>query len=207
MDRAELYVIEANGLGRTRLTSSDLSTESSPTWSPDGSQIAFTGNWDGYGAIYRINPDGTGLTRVSLGSDPSGYPDWSPLPAPVREPRFNPGGDPWCFNTPEQGAAGDWQVTAPRELSLPGERAEINLRDNTGQPGVERPIAARIISPEERVSAATASIRGDDWLSLVYPDDFDSGDTSRRGAYTIIWETEGQFVACDGFVIGGGAGP
>ena len=48
---------------------------------------------------------------------------------------------------------------------------------------------------------------GEEWLMLVYPDDFDTGQTNQRGAYTIIWETEGQFVACDGFEIGGGAGP
>ena len=72
----ELYVITADGLDRIRLTS-DESTESSPTWSPDGSQIAFVGTWDGYGAIYRMNADGKGLTRVSLGSEPSGHPAWS----------------------------------------------------------------------------------------------------------------------------------
>jgi hypothetical protein len=42
---------------------------------------------------------------------------------------------------------------------------------------------------------------------LVYPDDFAGGGTGQRGAYTIIWETEGVFIACDGFVVGGGAGP
>jgi hypothetical protein len=42
-------------------------------------------------------------------------------------------------------------------------------------------------------------------LTLVYPADFVSGDTDQRGAYTIIWESTGVFVACDGFVVAGGA--
>lgn len=203
----ELYVINANGLDRTRLTASDESTESSPTWSPDGTQIAFTGTWDGYGAIYRMNADGTGLARISLGSDPSGHPDWSSVLAPPRGPRFNPNGDPWCFNTPEVGAAGDWQVVAPREMVLPGDRAEIGLRNNAGQQGASRSITARIIAPDEREAVSTPTMNGAEWVMLLYPDDFESGQTGQRGAYTIIWETEGQFVACDGFVVGGGASP
>jgi TolB protein len=49
-----------------------------PRWSPDGSKISFMssvqGNWD----IYTVNPDGSGLTRLT--SDPAfdGYANWSP---------------------------------------------------------------------------------------------------------------------------------
>lgn len=202
----ELYVIDANGLNRTRLTASDGSTEGSPTWSPDGTQIAFSGTWDGYGAIWRMNTDATELTRISIGSNPSGDPDWSAVAASARGPRFNPDGDPWCFNTPAAGAAGDWQVVAPRERILPGDRAEVGLRDKAGQAGVQRSIAVRIITPDESESVATATLTGDEWLMLVYPDDFSGGQTVERGAYTILWEAEGSFVACDGFIVGGGAG-
>jgi len=202
----ELYVINANGLDRTRITASDGSSEGSPTWSPDGTQIAFSGTWDGYGAIWRINTDGTELTRISIGSDPSSDPDWSAVAAVSRGPRFNPNGDPWCFNTPTTVAAGDWQVVAPREMVLPSDRAEIGLRDQAGQAGAVRSITVRIITPDEREAVTTATISGDGWLTLVYPDDFSGGQTGVRGAYTIIWETEGGFVACDGFIVGGGAG-
>ncbi|MFC2037799.1 right-handed parallel beta-helix repeat-containing protein [Chloroflexota bacterium] len=203
----ELYVIKANGLDRTRLTDSDGSTEGSPTWSPDGTRIAFSGTWDGYGAIYQVNPDGTGLARMSRGSDPSGHPDWSPLPAPPRGPRFNPAGDPWCFNAPEVGVTGDWQVVAPRELILPGDVAEIGLRNNAAEPNQVNQIVARIIAPDESATTATSKMEADEWVMLVYPDDFAGGQTHQRGAYTIIWEIEGQFVACDGFIVGGGASP
>jgi hypothetical protein len=40
--------------------------------------------------------------------------------------------------------------------------------------------------------------------NFVYPDDF--GNTSEtRGTYTIVWESDGGFLACQGFAMGGGA--
>jgi hypothetical protein len=91
-------------------------------------------------------------------------------------------------------------------MVLPGDRAEIGLRDKAGQAGVVRSITVRIITPDEREAVTTATLTGDEWLMLIYPDDLAGGQTAERGAYTILWETEGSFVACDGFVVGGGAG-
>jgi hypothetical protein len=32
-----------------------------------------------------------------------------------------------------------------------------------------------------------------------------SGEINQHGAYTIMWESQGVFIACDGFVVAGGA--
>ncbi|HEY3214400.1 MAG TPA: hypothetical protein VGL16_14490 [Actinomycetota bacterium] len=62
----ELYVMNANGSGLLRLTDDEY-YEQDPTWSPDGSQIAFSASnqsdyaWD----VFVVNADGTNLRRVT----------------------------------------------------------------------------------------------------------------------------------------------
>jgi len=82
-----VYVMNADGSGLARLTNSPAPDEY-PAWSPDGTKLAFNRftcmNADctqqGYRAIYTVNVDGTGLTRltqpVGIGDDE--WPTWSP---------------------------------------------------------------------------------------------------------------------------------
>ena len=50
-----------------------------PTWSPTGTQIAFTSDRSGTPQIYVIAPDGTGLRRISFETF-ADRPTWSPAP-------------------------------------------------------------------------------------------------------------------------------
>jgi dipeptidyl aminopeptidase/acylaminoacyl peptidase len=50
--------------GDTRLTNNPA-TDSEPTWSPNGTQIAFVSDRDGNFEIYKMNADGTGQTRLT----------------------------------------------------------------------------------------------------------------------------------------------
>jgi parallel beta-helix repeat protein len=190
-----------------------------PDWSPDGTHLVFTSYRDGPGEIYTIKADGTELTNLT--DDPAtdaGWPAWWGLGVPfgapssgvvpqaANAPRFNPAGDPWCLNMPDSVVGGDWQVVAPREVTFPGDPAEIGLRNNAGQAGSEYPVTVRVIVPDESEATASATLVADQWVQLVYPDDFAGGDTSQRGAYTVLWELESNLIACDGFLVGGGAG-
>ena len=70
---SDLCVMAADGSGLVRLTD-DPAPDGDPTWSPDGSRIAFWRNWD----IYTMKPDGTDLrrlTRNALASEPAWSPD------------------------------------------------------------------------------------------------------------------------------------
>jgi TolB protein len=67
-DEPEIWIMNADGTGRRRLTEG-----LSPAWSPDGSLIAFSGP-DGLSVI---RPDGSGL-RVLTHTEGGENPSWSP---------------------------------------------------------------------------------------------------------------------------------
>ncbi|PYO92721.1 MAG: hypothetical protein DMD62_12325 [Gemmatimonadetes bacterium] len=71
----EIYVMNADGTGVTRLTSNAAADEA-PTWSPDGSRIAFASDRDGNWEIYVMNADGSGITRLTNNPNRDLDPAW-----------------------------------------------------------------------------------------------------------------------------------
>lgn len=78
----EIYVMNADGAGERRLTHAipGGNGNSSPSWSPDGSWIAFDGDdAQGHGDIWLIHPDGSGLTNLTNSPGVEDYsPSWAP---------------------------------------------------------------------------------------------------------------------------------
>lgn len=68
--QAEIYVMNADGSGQTRLTNNPA-FDTAPAWSPDGTKILFTSLRDDpmTPALYVMNADGSNQTRVTAGSD------------------------------------------------------------------------------------------------------------------------------------------
>jgi len=66
-----IFVMNADGTGFFQITFGN--TDRAPTWSPDGSQIAFERN----GGVAIVNEDGSGLTILTRSTDDLG-PAWSP---------------------------------------------------------------------------------------------------------------------------------
>src|SRR5438034_1052892 len=64
---AEIYVMNADGSGVTRLTDNPA-VDRNPAWWPDSSRILFESSRDGIGELYAMNPDGGGVTRLTIDS-------------------------------------------------------------------------------------------------------------------------------------------
>jgi TolB protein len=79
---ADVYVMNADGSAVTQLTNDGNSHR--PSWSPDGTKIAFDRSPDaslgeaGDSNIYVMNPDGTGVAQVTTGPAIDYGPVWSP---------------------------------------------------------------------------------------------------------------------------------
>jgi TolB protein len=76
----DLFVMNIDGTGRRQLTRHPDS-DTTPTWSPSGNQIAFTSDRTGRAQIYIMNADGTGSAeRLPIPDAEADRATWAPSP-------------------------------------------------------------------------------------------------------------------------------
>jgi hypothetical protein len=83
----EIYTMMPDGTDIKQLTS-NATADGQPAWSPDGTQIAYSSDRDGYYEIYKMDADGTNPTRLTFNAGAlgqvafypvfDGHPAWSP---------------------------------------------------------------------------------------------------------------------------------
>ncbi|MCB9506324.1 MAG: PD40 domain-containing protein [Myxococcales bacterium] len=75
---SEIYILDATGQSIVRRCTDNDAEDTSPTWSPDGSQIAFTSDRSGGPQIFVMNADCSNQHRVTFAGAYNTEPDWSP---------------------------------------------------------------------------------------------------------------------------------
>ena len=84
-----IYVMNADGSSVQAVTTTGKLPDSNPSWSPDGSQIVYSG---GAGDVYVMKADGSGVTRLTKGAAEERDPAWSPNGRWIAYERREPGG-------------------------------------------------------------------------------------------------------------------
>jgi Tol biopolymer transport system component len=75
----DIFVMDADGRNQINLTADYPGDDASPSWSPDGAEVAFQREGpDGNVDIYVMLPDGTGVARLTTDPAFDGAPAWSP---------------------------------------------------------------------------------------------------------------------------------
>src|SRR3954452_16760613 len=74
---ADIFSADIGGTAIVNLTN-DPAPDRSPSWSPDGRQIAFASRRDGNWDVYRMRADGGDLQRLTDDPTSDGEPSWSP---------------------------------------------------------------------------------------------------------------------------------
>lgn len=93
-----LWTVPTAGGTAKALTTGQQPEAREPSYSPDGSKIAFHGFYQGYFHIWVINADGRGLKQITSGK----YDD--------REPSWDPDGEAILFTSDRDGSYDIWQI-------------------------------------------------------------------------------------------------
>jgi Tol biopolymer transport system component len=97
-----LYVVRTDGCAVRRLTGG---IAGNPSWSPDAKWIVF--DTSGAGAIWKVHPDGTRLTRIAIstGANYDASPAWSPNRKTIAFIHYHQGrGQIWTMRPDGSGA-------------------------------------------------------------------------------------------------------
>ena len=87
--QSDVFVMNADGSGKTDLTNTTSSGELNPVWSPDGTKIVYAGNPYNVGSnrdLFVMNADGSGQTNLTNSPSFEDGPDWMPVASPSPPP-------------------------------------------------------------------------------------------------------------------------
>jgi Tol biopolymer transport system component len=164
----DVWTIDADGTDLTRLTHSPA-FEFDPSWSPDGTQIAYRSDRGDESEIWVMNADGTGQRRLTAGLSPAWSPDGSSIAY------ASPGHDP---NPPLSGIS-------------------IMNADGSGQHRVPNTDGGEYPSwsPDGKRIAFNSNLSGDHVMYIVDVDGSNLVDLSSVGeGWQVQWSPDGRSI-------------
>lgn len=121
-----IFAINPDGTGMTFLVDDYGNTGTDgPSWSPDGRQLAFSSNrplaygYPGSRAIYVINADGSGLTRLTNSPASAYWPAWSPDGEKIAFAQYTPEGPSAVYTMNVDGSGVTRLTNQPQDESKP----------------------------------------------------------------------------------------
>jgi Tol biopolymer transport system component len=198
-----IFIVAADGSGEHQLYPIDPAMPGGlfPDWSPDGAWIAFSSvHTDGSEVIYKIHPDGTGLTDLGGVSGSAECAEWSPDGAKILFCSHVPGSNDfnvWMMDaygshktqlthTPGRDYPGGWspdgsQIAFSSELTLDG-NSEVYVMNVDG-------------SAMRRLTTMAGSQAPQAWLpgGRIVIDDWSAG--KNLADWHVISVDDGQIVA------------
>ncbi|MBI3962426.1 MAG: PD40 domain-containing protein [Deinococcus sp.] len=83
----DVFTVSTDGLTLNRLTNDTMKSDGYPTYSPDGTMIAFDSNRTGTFGVYVMDADGDNQHAVLTPTN-DGFPDWLPNPLDPSNPHL-----------------------------------------------------------------------------------------------------------------------
>lgn len=201
----DVWTINADGTDLTRITHSP-GPDFDPSWSPDGTQIAFRSERNGVPEIWLMNADGSGQHRLAAGLSPAWSPDGSTIafsgPNGLSLIGAN-GSHPRTLPHSEGGEYPSWSPDGTRiafNSNLSGDHVMYIARAD-GSKVVELTRAGEgwqvAWSPDGRSILFTSHRDHTDNYTDVYvmrPDGSGVQRLTRNLAYTPAWSPDGQHI-------------
>ena len=171
----EIYTMNPDGSGPTRLTNNGAD-DVTPTWSADGTKIAWVSTRDGQYEIYTMNADGTGQTRVTNNAAADVGPSWSP------------DGKIW-FTTNRDGPASNYEIY---RMNADG-TSPVRVTNNPANDGWPR------VSPDGTKVAFASNRDGNFEIYLMNPDGTGQTNLTNNANADMRpnWTPDGAFITFD----------
>ena len=172
-NREDVWTINADGTDLMQLTDSP-GFDFDPSWSPDGTRIAFRSERSGDTEIWLMNADGSGQHRLAMGLSPA----WSP--------------DGWMIAYASPGT-----INCPPGRGLECTGLSIMKADGSDQHRVPNADGGEYPSwsPDGTRIAFNANFTGDHVMYTIRPDGSDLVDLSTVGeGWQVDWAPDGRSI-------------
>jgi Tol biopolymer transport system component len=169
----DVWAIDADGTDLIRLTDSP-GFDFDPSWSPDGSRIAFRSERSGDPEIWVMNADGSDQRRLAAGLSPAWSPDGSKI----------------AYASPGE-------ILCPPGQGLQCSGLSIMNADGSGQHRVPNADGGEYPSwsPDGKRIAFNSNLTGDHVMYIVDVDGSNLVDLSAVGeGWQVDWSPDGRFV-------------